>query len=162
ALSPADLAPVPAGHPQGVPLPTRWGLRLAAMLGMLVVGAAVAWCVWQRGQPKPGLIQRQLTTNSSELAVRASAISPDGTYLAYADDSGIHLRVIDAAETHPLPTPAGSSIYRLAWFPDGSKLLASAEIEPGHPLSGPPGMSSLWTVPILGGTPQRLRDDASD
>jgi len=168
ALSRADTVPDLAGHPLGVPLQQqgyprgvpiqahRWPPRLAAMLAMVAVGTAVAWYVWERSRPKPELIQRQLTTNSSELAVSASAISPDGRYLAYADDSGIHLKVIDTAETHDLPTPAGSTIYKLAWFPDGNKLLASAEVEPGHPLAGPPGMPSLWTLSILGGVPQKL------
>jgi Tol biopolymer transport system component len=132
------------------------------MLVTLVVGAAVAWYARERLRPKPDLVQRQLTTNSSELGVQASAISPDGRYLAYSDDSGLHLKVIDTAEMHVLPAPAGSKINKLVWFPDGNKLLASAEVEPGHPLVGPPGMSSLWTVSILGGTPQKLRDDAAD
>jgi hypothetical protein len=122
---------------------------------MFAVGAAVAWYVWQRSRPQAELVQRQLTTNSSELAVSASAISPDGRYLAYADDSGMHLKVIDTGETHALPTPSGARINNLAWFPEGNKLLASAEV-------GEPSVFSLWTVSILGGTPQKLRDDATD
>jgi Tol biopolymer transport system component len=125
------------------------------MLAMLAVGAAVGWYVWERSTPKAELVQRQLTTNSSELAVRAAAISPDGRYLAYADDSGIHLKVIDTAETHNLSTPAGSRINKLAWFPDGHRLLASGE-------SGQPIVSSLWSISILGGLPQKLRDDGVD
>ena len=131
---------------------SRWPLRLVAMLA---VGAAIAWFAWLRWAPKPELTQRQLTTNSSELAVWASAISPDGRYLAYADDSGIHLKVIDTAETHELPSPADSRINKLAWFPEGNKLLASAEI-------GLPRAPSLFTVSILGGAPLKLREDASD
>jgi DNA-binding winged helix-turn-helix (wHTH) protein/Tol biopolymer transport system component len=167
ALSSAHTVQAPAGHPQGVsperpggvsrepPLRTRWGLRLGAMLAMLVLGAAVAWYVWEHSRPRAELVQRQLTTNSFELAVSASAISPDGRYLAYADDSGIHLKVVDAGETHSLPTPAGSRINNLAWVPEGNKLLASVE-------AGEPSAFSLWTVSILGGTPQKLRDDAAD
>jgi DNA-binding winged helix-turn-helix (wHTH) protein/Tol biopolymer transport system component len=156
---------VPPGVPQDgtvrraggarAPLRTRWGLRLAAMLAMLAVGAAIAWYVWQRRQPRPEPTQRQLTTNSSELAVTASAISPDGRYLAYADDSGIHLRVIDTAETHHLPTLADSRINKLAWFPEGNKMLASGMV-------GQPRAPSLWTVSLLGGPPQKLRDDGAD
>jgi Tol biopolymer transport system component len=125
------------------------------MLAMLAVGLVVASYVWQRGQHRPGLIERRLTANSSELAVWASAISPDGRYLAYSDDSGIHLKVIDTAETHDLPTPTGSRIKNLAWFPEGNKVLASAE-------AGEPTVSSLWTISILGGAPQKLKDDACD
>jgi DNA-binding winged helix-turn-helix (wHTH) protein/Tol biopolymer transport system component len=164
ALSPDNAVPVPAVHQQGVPpagtvrephLRTRRGLRLVAMLAMLVVGAAIARYAWERSRPKPELIQLQLTTNSSELAVTASAISPDGRYLAYADDSGIHLKVVDTAEMHDLPTPAGSRVSSLAWFAEGNKLLASGE-------AAEPRGFSLWTVSILGGAPQKLRDNAWD
>jgi DNA-binding winged helix-turn-helix (wHTH) protein len=167
-VSPSGIKETPLGpagregEMTGPPPPrTRWPLAIGAVLGLMAV-AAVGWYGWQRRSAKPELIQRQLTANSSELAVLASAISPDGRYLAYSDDSGIHLKVINTAETHPLPTPTGSTIDKLAWFPDGNKLLASAEVEPEHPLTRPADMSSLWTVSILGGPPQKFRDDASD
>ncbi len=147
--------PVLAGAVREPPLRTQWRLWLAAVLATLALGALVARLAWQHWRPKQELIERQLTTNSSELAVRASAISPDGRYLAYADDSGIYLKVIDTAETHDLPAPAGSRISKLAWFPEGDKLLASGE-------AGQPSVSSLWRVSILGGAPQKLRDDAAD
>jgi len=125
------------------------------VLAMLVVRAAVAWYAWERSRPKPELSERRLTTNSSEIPVWASAISPDGRYLAYSDDSGIHLKVIDTAEIHTLPTPPVSKINKLVWIPDGDRLLASAE-------AGHPRLPSLWSVSILGGPPRKLRDDASD
>src|SRR6516225_4187310 len=155
-----------AGHPQEpalnaakVPLPTparsHWQPWLAAILAVLTMGAAAAWYGWWRWSPKPELKQRRLTTNSSEIPVLASAISPDGRYLAYSDDSGIHLSVIDTAEIHNLPGPPVSQINKLAWFPDADRLLASAE-------AGQPRLPSLWGVSILGGPPRKLRDDASD
>jgi hypothetical protein len=128
---------------------------LVAVLAILVIGAAIAWYALERSKPKPELIERQLTTNSSELAVWDSAISPDGRYLAYSDESGIHLNVVDTAETHALPAPPASSINDLSWFSDGTKLLVGGE-------AGEPGVSSLWTVSILGGNPQELRDAAAD
>jgi WD40 repeat protein len=167
ALSPSSAQEAPfgqggrAGEATERPRRKRWPVGVGAVLGPLAP-AVLAWYGGQRWSAKPELRQRQLTTNSSEILVWASAISPDGRYLAYSDDSGIHLKVIDTAETHPLPTPAGFTIYELAWFPDGNKLLASAEAERGHPPAGPPGVSSLWAISILGGTPQRLRDIASD
>ncbi len=181
--------PAQQGYPQGVPLQEpigavrepplqkRWPIALGAVVAMLVVGAAIAWFEWLRWPPTPELTQRQLTTNSSDLAVWASAISPDGRYLAYSDGRGIHLRVIDTADTHDPPTPADSRIDNLAWFPEGNKLLASGE--GGRPsvssLWFPQGnkllaggearrssVSSVWAVSILGGAPQKLRDDAGD
>jgi serine/threonine protein kinase/DNA-binding winged helix-turn-helix (wHTH) protein/Tol biopolymer transport system component len=143
-----------AHHTEREPGARLWH-RVAAILAVLVLGAGGAFYLWRRSTAKSELVQRQLTSNSSELAVQASAISPDGKYLAYSDDTGIHLTVIDTAETHTLPTPPASTISRLAWFPEGNKLLASAEdVESGAP--------SLWTVSILGGAPQKFRDDATD
>ncbi len=132
----------------------RRSLAVGAVLGLLAA-AVLGWYGWRRRPPKPELTERQLTTNSSEIPVWASCISPDGRYLVYSDEVGIHLRVIDTAETHILPTPADSKINKLAWFPDGDRLLASGE-------GGQSRVSSLWSVSILGGVPQKLRDDASD
>jgi eukaryotic-like serine/threonine-protein kinase len=132
----------------------QWQLGLA-VLAVLAVGAAIEWYHLGRPMAKPEMIERQLTTNSSELAVWAAALSPDGRYLAYADDTGIHLKVIKTSETHDLPAPAGSTT-NLAWFPDGDKLLAG--IADANGPSGP----SLWSISIVGGTPQKLRDDAGD
>jgi serine/threonine protein kinase/Tol biopolymer transport system component/DNA-binding winged helix-turn-helix (wHTH) protein len=148
---------VPSGTWDDLARP-RIGARrqvLHVSIPALVVLAALAWYLWHRSQSNLERNERQITTNSSELTVWASAISPDGRYLAYSDETGIHLKVVGTAEAHALPAPAGSRISRLAWFRDGSKLLASgAAIEPG--------LLSLWTVSILGGTPQKLRDDAAD
>jgi DNA-binding winged helix-turn-helix (wHTH) protein/Tol biopolymer transport system component len=157
----AGAAPAPVGVGTGgagavleTPLRERWPLVVAGIL-VALAAAVLGWYAWQRSRPKPELTQRQLTTNSSELAVLASAISPDGRYLAYSDDGGIHLRVVDTAETHALPTPPGATINKLAWFPEGNKLLASGE-------AGQPSVYRIWTISILGGPLQTLRDDAWD
>jgi eukaryotic-like serine/threonine-protein kinase len=136
----------------------RWPLGLIALPAMLVVGFGVAWFVWQRGQPPREFRQRQLTTNSSEAPVTAAAISPDGKYLAYADNAGIHLRLIETGEGSSLPSPPGFGIEavvvgspeRLAWFPDGTRMLASS--------AG--AAPAIWSISVLGGTPRKLRNDA--
>ena len=33
------------------------------------------------------------------------AVSPDGKYLAYADNTGIYLKLLRTGETHPVPLP---------------------------------------------------------
>ena len=158
--------PAPEGHPQGVPLQEpvgavrepplqrRWPIALGSVL-VVVAAALLGPYAWQRWSPKPQLTERRLTSNSSEIPVWASAISPDGRYLVYSDEMGIHLRVTDKAETYALPTPADSRINKLTWFPDGDRLVASCE-------AGQPRVSSLWSVSLLGGAPQKLRDDAWD
>jgi Tol biopolymer transport system component len=82
----------------------------------------------------------------------AGAISPDGKYLAYSDETGVYLRLIDSGERHSLTIPVGLKVFHLAWFPDGNKLLASAVVERER-------ASSLWTISILGGHPVKVRDD---
>src|SRR5437867_8123567 len=130
-----------------------WLLRLTGAVVSALVVVGLGWYVWQRTGPSTELTQRQLTTNSSETPVTAAAISPDGKYIAYADKSGIYLRLLETGEMHPLPTPPGSTIFALAWFPGGTKLLVSGG-------AGQPNMSAIWAISILGGAPRKLRDDA--
>ena len=129
--------------PQGVPLPTRWGLRAAALLAMLVVGLAVGWLVWNRSRSLPELKQRQLTANPPEDYVMTAAISPDGKHIAYHDQTGLYLRSVDSGETHAVSLPAGFSkgINGLEWFPDGGKLLTVVVN---------PQPNALWVITILG------------
>jgi DNA-binding winged helix-turn-helix (wHTH) protein/Tol biopolymer transport system component len=137
-------------------LRTQWGLRVAALLSMLVVGLAVGWLVWHRSRSFPELKQRPLTSNSEELPVLSGAISPDGKLVAYSDSSGLHLKLPDADEHRDLPWPPGTpsgAIWNVAgWFPDGTRLLTN--------LVQPDGSSSVWTVSVVGQSTSHVRDDA--
>ena len=147
--SSTEAMPLPIGQSRAMPL--RWSLWLAGLAAMLLIGLGVVWLVWQRGQPPRDFKQRQLTTNSSEAPVTAAAISPDGKYLTYADNAGIHLRLIETGETSSLPTPPGfGGEVMLGWFPDGTRILAST-------VGAAP---AIWSISVLGGTPRKLRDDA--
>ena len=141
-------APPPAARPA-----VRWARRAAAIAVMGIVGIAVAWIIWDRYGRMPEQTLRQLTTNSSENPVTAAAISPDGKYLAYADETGIYLRLVETGEVHPISTPQGATMFALSWFPDGTTLLASGG-------AGESGAPSIWAISILGGSPRKLRDDA--
>ena len=113
-------------------------IRVAAVAAC----AVLAWFLWQRITPAVNALERQITTNSSELSITAVALSPDGKSVVYADAEGLHLRYIATGETHSLPHPERARIDRLAWYPDGSKLLAS----------GPPAdetRSHVWLVAPL-------------
>ena len=55
-----------------------------------------------------------------------SAVSRDGKYLAYADNTGIYLKLIRTGETHSVPLPPNFSAHVDDWFPDGSHLLVTA------------------------------------
>jgi Tol biopolymer transport system component len=83
-------------------------------------------------------------------------ISPDGKYLAYSDQTGIHLQLIGANETHTLEAPPGFSpgqagLDPIAWFPGTAQLLVNAALA---------GQRSIWVTSVLGGSPRKLRDDA--
>jgi DNA-binding winged helix-turn-helix (wHTH) protein/Tol biopolymer transport system component len=83
----------------------------------------------------------------------APAISPDGRYLAYADNTGIYLKVIRTGEIHPVALPPNFSAGVDDWFPDGSHLLVSRAEQLGK--------TSLWRISVFGGTPGQLASDAS-
>lgn len=97
---------------------------------------------------------QQLTTNSIENPIYHAVISPQGNYLAYGDAAGIHIRVISTGESHLLARPPALSAedvwFPMAWFPDGTRILAAAQAQ----------VSSAWSIPIVGGTACRLRDNA--
>ncbi len=142
-----------AGLPPAGMLRRRWQVGLAAALGLIAIVGGLVWFLSRR-PGKPGeLVHQRLTANPSENPVGAAVISPDGKYLAYADQKGIHLQLVKTGESRVLPQPERSSVEQLAWFPDGTKLVETA-VEAGQN----PG---IWTVSILGGTPRKLRDDAA-
>ena len=153
------IAPV-EDHESSMPArAVRWRpLMLSAVVGMLLIGSSVAWFAVRRAPTaEAGLMQRRLTANASDNFVTGEVISPDGKYVAYGDQSGVHIKLIETGETQTIPPPANIKLGRAywwpsAWFPDGTRLLATA-FEPGRP-------ASLWTVSILGGTPRELRDNA--
>jgi eukaryotic-like serine/threonine-protein kinase len=105
--------------------------------------------------PAPELKQRRLTSNSADSPLWGLALSPDGKYIAYGDRSGMHVKLIETGETHTIPLPAalpnGAIWGPMAWFPDGTKLLAGAFVWP-H--------ASTWTVSVLTGAARMLRDNA--
>lgn len=135
-----------------------WRLAVAGVAAVLVATGVGVWTRSSRLPVAPELRQRQLTNNSSENAVSGGSISPDGRYLAYADLKGIHIKLIETGETHDVPQPDSLKGLQVNWgiatnwVRDGTRLIANANVA-GRP-------SSVWVVPVTGGTPRKLRDDA--
>ncbi|HXM94833.1 MAG TPA: serine/threonine-protein kinase [Candidatus Dormibacteraeota bacterium] len=107
-LTELRLADTSASRP--AVMPRVRSKRLAAITATAMLAIAAAGVVWWRfSLPKrsgaPVLIQRSITTNPPENPVYATAISPDGRYLAYADFTGVFFRLLETGETHPLPLP---------------------------------------------------------
>jgi serine/threonine protein kinase/Tol biopolymer transport system component len=140
----------------------RYSKRRALLLGgglvAVAVGLSIAWFVSHRSPPPaPQLTERRLTSNPSENPVNQGVISPDGKYLAYSDQTGMHLKLIQTGETVKIPQPEGpapslSDWWPNGWFPDSTKFVATG-VEPGPHLSA-------WTISVLGGPPRKLRDNA--
>jgi serine/threonine protein kinase len=140
----------------------RWMITCAG----LIVVAGIAGMVWfSKRNPiaLPELKLRQLTSNLADNPVRSGAISPDGKYLAYTDMKGIHVEYLDTGHIQSIPQPQvlrgtqeGWAI--VGWFPDNAGFLANV-------MPPPEGYHSdrhacIWKFSILGGVPQKLREDA--
>ena len=95
----------------------------------LLAGVAIGgwWIASMRrgpgGPPRQSTLT-QLTANPPDLPVTSARISPDGKYLAYADPTGIQVRVIDTGETQRIADTRGMDVY--AWTGDGTRIRAAA------------------------------------
>ena len=128
------------------------GPLIALIAGLCVIVSGLAW---RSGHHPPELREVALTENSFEAPVVDAAISPNGNLLAYADASGLNLKVISSGEVHTLFTPADGRISRIAWFPDSSNLLFTL-------ISTQNAQRQVWSESIFGGAPRLLRSDADD
>jgi len=126
---------------------------LGIALVLAVVIAALPWALGRYSPRRAGVIERKLTASSLENSVTSAAISPDSRYLAYSDSAGIFLKLIRTGEVHSISLSPSFSARVDDWFPDGSHLLVSRAERPGK--------ASLWRIPVMGGSPRKLADDAS-
>lgn len=132
--------------------PHRWWIALAALaVVLIVVGLLVGLTL--APHEAPPIRVAQITANPVDDPVRAAAISPDGRYLAFADDNGFYLRQIDTGETHPLALPEDLWTNSIAWFPDSAHIVVA--------LGNAAGNSALWELSSLGGI-HKIIDDGRD
>ena len=124
---------------------------VALAIALIALGLGRRWFEGQPSAPAKKLSERQLTHNPSENRLIHAAISPDGKYLAYTDTQGLHLSVIETGEVHdvPLPEDLRTHLWDVTWFPDGEKLLFTAN-------SDTEGFM-IWAISVLGGAPRKLR-----
>lgn len=78
----------------------------------------------------------------SSAAGCATALSPDGRWLAQPDGQGIRLREVTGDGEQLLATP-GVDVYQLDWSPDGETLVFS-------------DLTSIWTMSVAGSEPQQV------
>lgn len=148
---------------------SRWRAA-AGVVAIGIIASAIFWFA-KHQRPSPEAVNqprlRQLTLNSFENSVEGGAISPDGKYIAYADQMGLHFKVIETGETRTVPQPEELNgkevvwdIGSALWFPDSTKFLANV-----HPFGQwfselNSHTTSIWIASVSGGTPRKLRDRA--
>jgi hypothetical protein len=79
----------------------------------------------------------------------AAAISDNGGLIAYANIDGIFIKAT-GGETTALQAPADFVVDQLAWFADGTKLVANG-------FSSITNVPAIWTVSVTGGRANQLR-----
>jgi DNA-binding winged helix-turn-helix (wHTH) protein len=132
----------------------RWRIILSS-LAVLLMGTGAGWVAARRFNPiSAPVAELRLTANPPDDPVLSAVISPDAKYLAFADRSGLFLRVVSTGETHFITLPDRFGPRPVAWFPDGNHVLVTKSTDPY-------GDASLWSVSVLGGTPHKIMDDAN-
>jgi serine/threonine protein kinase len=130
---------------------------VAALLVTLALMSTTifTWFFPRRTEPLPQFNQRKLTANAQDSPVLNAAISPDGKYLAYGDQQGIHLQLVATGTSQSVPLPTGTQLRTASWalgswFPDSKRFIASVSV--------PGTVSAVWSIPILGGEAQKLAE----
>ena len=151
--SQAANTPVDAGGVStSLTLKLRWLLLAACLILTVVIG------IWIRNRllydsPTHRVNEQRITANPPEAPVESAVVSPDGKYVAYADSTGLYLRVIASGEARRWDVPKDFIASPASWFPDGTHLLVMR-------MEGMPPTPSLWKLSLLGATPRKLIDNA--
>ena len=100
--SPVGARLVPA---QWLALRWRWPLAVAGLVALIAASGLLWFATHRTPPPHPEPKPRRLTANPAGNPATDAHISPDGKYLAYADQAGIHLQLIDTGETRTILQP---------------------------------------------------------
>jgi Tol biopolymer transport system component/DNA-binding winged helix-turn-helix (wHTH) protein len=136
--------------PKTPPKAWRYFGAVAAIVILVAVGIRLGLLAALLHTPQPIRIS-ELTANPADDRVRAAAISPDGRYFAFSDETGFYLRQIETGETHPIAIPENVNVQSLAWFPDSAHMVVA--------LGSSRWRTSLWEVSALGGNARKLADN---
>jgi Tol biopolymer transport system component len=134
-------------------------LIATAVVAAIAAAGLAAWLALRSDGTVPAaaapLTERQLTTNPLLNPIMVAAISPDGRYVAYADTTAIHIRLIETGETRTLPVPAGYCFLcaSLSWSADGTRILSAGP-------AGPAQRDGLWSISTLTGEIRQMLEDA--
>jgi serine/threonine protein kinase len=133
----------------------RWSGWVRRALVLAALAAAVFLFIHERNGRKAetSFAQMTITPISSSGHTYGAAISPDGKWLAYISDeegkSAIWVRQLGTGSTAQVVAPSIGNFKGITFSPDGNYLYF-VKGEPGT------GLSKLYQVPSLGGTPHEL------
>ena len=136
--------------------PMRVKARLwVSILAACIVCGFVIWAIAAKiFVPKEPVLQ-QITTQTIENRVTAAALSPDGNKLAFGTITGsVLVRRVSDGLTRPLHAPPGLQVQRIAWFADGSRLLASGAAADHR--------RGVWMIPLNDETAQLIVPEGED
>lgn len=129
------------------PSPVLVGLAVAAM-------GAAGFAIWRSARSAPRALTgfEQITWQSAEDYVTASAISPDGESLAFADlDGMVHWRDLEGTTDRPLRRFPGGRIDSIFWIAARGPLLVSE-----RDLSEDRYLYRIWTLDPASGEAKLL------
>ncbi|MGC1910586.1 MAG: protein kinase [Candidatus Acidiferrales bacterium] len=147
---PANTAAVPAAR-----YPITWG-KWAQLAGVvLALCAAVVLFVHERNRTpaESSFAQMTITPVTSSGEVHSATISQDGKWLAYVSDEkgdhGIFVRQLGTGSVAQVLKGSEGEIHGMTFSPNGDYLYYTK----GQPGSG---LSTLYQIPSLGGTPRQI------
>ena len=140
-----------------LPQRSKWPLMVGVIALVLAAGAGTARFLARHSETPQEFKQRKLTANPQDLPVDRAVISPDGKYLGYSAQYDTYVQLLGTGETQTVPLPPGiqpgQGFWMFSgWYPNSTRFLASLVVL-GQEVS-------LWSVPILARTPQKLDEGA--
>jgi serine/threonine protein kinase/Tol biopolymer transport system component len=134
-------------------------VKRVAVIGvalLLIVAVAVCILWWRRPLAKVAFKNYSMTLLTSTGNVAVADISPDGRYLAYADDEigkqSIWVKQLATSTTLRVLGPVSSLGYGIRFTRDGNYLYYSQ-------LEADGSRFALYRLAIVGGTPEKILND---
>jgi eukaryotic-like serine/threonine-protein kinase len=135
--------------------PKRWGAWVAG--GVVLVLAAVALTIFFHDRfgrkYASDFAQMTITPATSSGEVHSATISPDGKWLAYVSDEkgehGVFVRQLGTGSMAQILPGSENEVVGITFSPDGNYLYYTT-----HPEAS--GLSTLYQVPSLGGSPRKM------
>jgi Tol biopolymer transport system component len=135
-----------------------WIAIAAGVLALLIAAIVITRRLPSSVSKSTAFREMRITAATSNGHVEAASLSPDGHYLAYirSDPGGpsLWLRQLGSASDVELLPPGESPVLENPSFtPDGSYINYAVQTNQSTQLS------TLYRIPVLGGTPRKILDD---